>query len=286
MKLRMFRLILTTFGALIVVPTLLAQGLEDVAIPTTVEEYNTQLFTLLTQNKDLQTELETLKARLNSTQTRYDNENVSRLLAEKKLILNKGQIQSYQRTSTKAHDNYRLLAEQFEQSQALTAELREELNEAKSQIVQLKQQTSAATSDATSTQSAPRSVSESANEEGKSVLFQDATEWVLEGLDFGVGTADLKPNSRSVLVELLDYMQTNPAHSIFIGGHSDSSGDPSENSQLSQDRAEMVHLYLIENGIDSKRIASMGFGSKKPLYSNETAEGRAGNRRVSITVVD
>ena len=54
---------------------------------------------------------------------------------------------------------------------------------------------------------------------------------------------------------------------------------------LSKNRAQAVVAYLVEKGIDKKRLTSIGFGSSKPAYTNETATGRALNRRIEMRIV-
>ncbi|HYG38277.1 MAG TPA: PorP/SprF family type IX secretion system membrane protein [Cytophagales bacterium] len=77
-----------------------------------------------------------------------------------------------------------------------------------------------------------------------------------------------------------------PTLKIKIEGHTDNTGSEVKNIQLSKDRANAVKAYLIKEGIVQDRIAVEGYGSKKPLVDNSTAEGRAKNRRVEINIVD
>ncbi|MFT5274491.1 MAG: outer membrane protein OmpA-like peptidoglycan-associated protein [Saprospiraceae bacterium] len=106
--------------------------------------------------------------------------------------------------------------------------------------------------------------------------FSQSTETV------DTGTSAEKHNLQ--IFKLLAFMQENPNSRLFIGGHSDTSEDATENLAPSQDRAEQVHLYLIKNGINTRRIVSMGFGSTKPIVPNDTANKR--NRHVSVTVLN
>ena len=72
---------------------------------------------------------------------------------------------------------------------------------------------------------------------------------------------------------------------IFIYGHTDSSGDSKTNKRLSQRRAYVVARYLMQNGIDKKRIYTKGYGESFPKENNGTVEGRKLNRRVDVYLV-
>jgi outer membrane protein OmpA-like peptidoglycan-associated protein len=61
-------------------------------------------------------------------------------------------------------------------------------------------------------------------------------------------------------------MNENPSVKIEISGHTDNAGNASYNQQLSNNRAQSVKTYLVENGIDSKRLFTKGYGSEKPIH--------------------
>jgi outer membrane protein OmpA-like peptidoglycan-associated protein len=69
---------------------------------------------------------------------------------------------------------------------------------------------------------------------------------------------------------------------IRIEGHTDSSGSSNANLALSQKRAEAVRDALVASGVEASRITVVGLGSERPVAANDTAEGRARNRRVDI----
>ena len=75
------------------------------------------------------------------------------------------------------------------------------------------------------------------------------------------------------------------AYMVLIVGHTDSSGDESYNKALSLKRAQSVADYLISTGLDADKLSVIGRGSKEPVASDETREGRIQNRRVDILVV-
>ena len=77
-----------------------------------------------------------------------------------------------------------------------------------------------------------------------------------------------------------------PDARIAIDGHTDSTGSASHNQTLSEARAASVRDYFVSKGIAASRLTARGFGGTRPVASNETAEGRAKNRRVELTRLD
>ncbi|TSE19440.1 putative lipoprotein YiaD [Tepidimonas alkaliphilus] len=105
-------------------------------------------------------------------------------------------------------------------------------------------------------------------------------------ISFDVGRADIKPNFRSVLDTFADGLKRNPAARVTIIGHTDSTGSDAVNNPLSVNRAAAVRDYLVSRGVGIERIAIDGRGSREPIASNATPEGRAKNRRVEIFVAE
>ena len=71
---------------------------------------------------------------------------------------------------------------------------------------------------------------------------------------------------------------------IVVEGHTDSRGSASANQSLSLKRAQEVRSHLISQGIDASKITAVGRGEDVPIASNDSAEGRANNRRVELVV--
>ena len=92
--------------------------------------------------------------------------------------------------------------------------------------------------------------------------------------------ADFFPILNSVGTVLSNYKKT----AIEIEGHTDSTGSVSFNLKLSEERAKSVTDYLVSKGVQAKRIIHHGRGPMRPLASNQSAEGRAQNRRVEIRI--
>ena len=71
---------------------------------------------------------------------------------------------------------------------------------------------------------------------------------------------------------------------VDISGHTDSTGTPQHNLDLSQRRAQSVANYLSSQGVDPRRFYVMGYGETRPVATNATAAGREQNRRVEIEI--
>ncbi|MFT4242029.1 MAG: OmpA family protein [Acidovorax sp.] len=103
-------------------------------------------------------------------------------------------------------------------------------------------------------------------------------------ISFAVGRADIQPNFAPVLDRFAEGLRNNPYAEVRIVGHTDSTGSDAINNPLSVERAARTRDYLAARGVDSRRIAIDGVGSRYPIASNDTNDGRARNRRVEIFV--
>ena len=101
---------------------------------------------------------------------------------------------------------------------------------------------------------------------------------------FETGKATIHESSYDVLEEAVLELNDNPDAVIIIDGHTDDVGTPSSNRILSNKRAESVKQYLLEMGINPKRLLTVGHGDELPVSPNNSAEGRAKNRRVIMTL--
>jgi OOP family OmpA-OmpF porin len=102
------------------------------------------------------------------------------------------------------------------------------------------------------------------------------------GINFDTGKATIRPDSESVLNELLTLLQKQPDWYLVVAGHTDNVGSDAVNVSLSRQRAEAVIAWLTAKGVDRSRLVAAGFGSKKPLAENDSEDGRAKNRRVDL----
>jgi outer membrane protein OmpA-like peptidoglycan-associated protein len=106
----------------------------------------------------------------------------------------------------------------------------------------------------------------------------------MTGLLFETGKSTLVPKVRENLARVAGILLGHPGLAVEVEGHTDSVGSDAMNQTLSESRAMAVREYLREQGVPEGTIVSRGFGKTKPLATNDTAEGRAQNRRVEIVV--
>jgi outer membrane protein OmpA-like peptidoglycan-associated protein len=101
---------------------------------------------------------------------------------------------------------------------------------------------------------------------------------------FDTGSATLKPTARERLAKVSGILIAHPDIRVEVDGYTDSTGDPTFNEQLSQQRAASVQTYLAQQGVPGGSISIHGFGQANPMASNDTAAGRQQNRRVELVV--
>ena len=106
----------------------------------------------------------------------------------------------------------------------------------------------------------------------KSVLFQQST-------------ANLLDESYDELNMVVDFLKANPSVEIELGGHTDNRGLQAHNARLSRERVEKVKEYLVNQGIEGKRITGKGYGGIKPIADNDAEVTRRLNRRVEFTII-
>lgn len=104
-----------------------------------------------------------------------------------------------------------------------------------------------------------------------------------QNISFKTGTATLDPASESALKIIKKYLDDKPYISMLrIECHTDNSIAAKESQKLTEKRAFVVCMALIDMGIDCKRLIPVGFGALKPVANNNTPEGRASNNRITI----
>jgi OmpA-OmpF porin, OOP family len=102
------------------------------------------------------------------------------------------------------------------------------------------------------------------------------------GIFFDTAKADIKPESKPALDEIVKLLQADPALKVWVVGHTDNTGAEEMNVTLSQARAASVVKALVGMGITAARLGSHGAGPYSPVSENKTEEGRAKNRRVEL----
>ena len=105
-------------------------------------------------------------------------------------------------------------------------------------------------------------------------------------VSFDTNRYEIKSNLRPILDRFATTLNQNPVTMVTIIGHTDSSGTDAINNPLSVNRAASTRDYLVARGVATNRIAIDGRGSREPIADNNTAEGRAKNRRVEIFVAE
>ncbi len=102
---------------------------------------------------------------------------------------------------------------------------------------------------------------------------------------FTTGTADIEARSEPLLTEIADVFMRNPdLLRVEVQGHTDDTGSPDQNRELSQKRAEAVKDWLAKAGVERDRLVARGFGSEQPIVPNVTPQNRAKNRRVEFVI--
>lgn len=101
---------------------------------------------------------------------------------------------------------------------------------------------------------------------------------------FDYNSYALRGESKSTLQNLADNFRKYSDEQISVEGHSDAVGSHEYNQRLSEQRADTVRNYLVDQGVNGQRVTSVGFGETRPKATNETPEGRQLNRRVEIHV--
>lgn len=103
---------------------------------------------------------------------------------------------------------------------------------------------------------------------------------------FEVNKADLTGDLKTSLAKIAGILLVFKTSNIIVEGHTDNQGSENYNQKLSEKRAGNVMNFLVEQGVGSSRLTSVGYGFSKPIADNETKEGMQKNRRVDLIVQD
>jgi OOP family OmpA-OmpF porin len=124
-------------------------------------------------------------------------------------------------------------------------------------------------------------------EPGQARVLREGNDLIIRlvGLSFPVGDAVIQTQYFSILTRVQKAIGIFPNSPIVVEGHTDSQGADQPNMVLSQERASAVREYLIANlGLPASRVSAIGYGKTRPIASEETAEGRAQNRRIDVVI--
>lgn len=113
----------------------------------------------------------------------------------------------------------------------------------------------------------------------------------LKGVNFDFDQATLRPDAVAILNEAIEILKRYPELTVEVAGHTDSIGTDAYNQELSEERAQVVYDYLMNNGIAASRLVGpVGYGESRPIAPNnapdgsDNPEGRAKNRRTELNV--
>jgi outer membrane protein OmpA-like peptidoglycan-associated protein len=101
---------------------------------------------------------------------------------------------------------------------------------------------------------------------------------------FDTGRYTLKPNAQISMAKVSTILQLYPNLKVQVEGYTDSVGGDQYNQKLSENRANAVHDFLIQNGVPATNVTAVGYGKADPVASNDSADGRRQNRRVNLVV--
>ncbi|MCX7553676.1 OmpA family protein [Marinicella sp. S1101] len=108
----------------------------------------------------------------------------------------------------------------------------------------------------------------------------------LQGVYFDLDKATLKDESIAILDAAVATMGEHGSIVVEVAGHTDSTASEAYNQDLSERRAQVVYNYLVEQGVSADRMTWKGYGESSPIATNDTAEGRAKNRRTELVIQD
>jgi OmpA-OmpF porin, OOP family len=103
-----------------------------------------------------------------------------------------------------------------------------------------------------------------------------------DNIQFEFNSSVLKTDSYATLDKMSAELRASSSAKLSLAGHASEEGTTDYNQQLSLDRANAVKTYLVNSGVDAKKIVAIGYGETRPIASNETEEGRMKNRRVEF----
>lgn len=122
----------------------------------------------------------------------------------------------------------------------------------------------------------------------QSLISVEANEITIkQQVQFGVDTATILPESYALLAEIADVLARTPGlKKVEVQGHTDNTGAPDYNQNLSENRAAAVRQWLVEHGVEGTRLLARGYGESKPLVPNLTPLMKQKNRRVQFIILE
>jgi outer membrane protein OmpA-like peptidoglycan-associated protein len=198
----------------------------------------------------------------------------------------------------RAQDQERLAQQaqqQLQQQQAATQETQQELQNEQAARQQAEQQTQATQQNLQQTQQQVQQAQTEKEQVRQRLLGQlnqvlqtkDSARGLVVNMPdvlFDLNSASLKPEARERLAKVAGILIAYPDIHVEVDGYTDNTGSLNFNQQLSQQRADTVRSYLIQQGVPSSSVDARGFGPNDPIASNDSPDGRRQNRRVNLIV--
>ena len=114
----------------------------------------------------------------------------------------------------------------------------------------------------------------------------DTIKLIMPGnITFDTSSSSLKPSFTDVLNSVVEVVKEFDKTLLQINGYTDSTGSFEYNQNLSEQRAESVARFFLNSGVAASRVRTAGMGPRDPIASNDTAAGRAQNRRVELSLI-
>ena len=208
-------------------------------------------------------------------------------------------------TKTKAQNNIKTPLQSINNTDISTPKVSEEIDEKSLQPYQTQENTSNTALDNTAKQDDmhPSDIEQSPTEAvsyaaEQAIKQQDSQkedvseveqkrypQIILQGANFKYGSTALTPESSMQLQRITKRLKERASINVEIAGYTDATEDTNAvNQSISQLRSETVKDYFVSNGIEVRRLTAKGYGSKSPIASNTTLQGREQNRRVEIHI--
>lgn len=122
--------------------------------------------------------------------------------------------------------------------------------------------------------------------EAAPLFTPEKQELILEGVNFESNSARLTADSRGTLDKVAESLKAYPDVKVEVGGHTDSVNTDEYNLDLSQRRAQSVVDFLVGQGVNASQLQAKGYGEGSPIATNDTAAGKAKNRRVELKPIE
>jgi outer membrane protein OmpA-like peptidoglycan-associated protein len=233
----------------------------------------------------ISTARQTIQFAEDARQLAAERQEQARITAEREAAAAKARADAEAKAAAEARAQAELTAAREAQMKA-EAELA--ATKAKSEADALRAKEEAAKADAERNRKAAENLRNQLLEQFNRILPTTDTERGLKvnmgDVLFDTGKYDLRSPAREALAKLSGIILAHPGLQLAVEGFTDSVGSDAFNQQLSEQRANEVQKYLVNQGLEESFVTSRGFGETMPIASNDTPQGRQQNRRVEIIV--